>query len=527
MNAAHRHGSARTLGRRLALTLLLAGGVMATSAHVGSPDVFSAGKAGPYELRVVVRPPAVIPGRARVTVRIVDGAAGVTRVDVVPVFWRTGSRGAPAGDTLVRVPGPEAIYDGQVWLMTRGAWTLGVRVHGAAGDGSISVPVSALSTAKLAMPGATQGALLVLGALLFAGMMSLVRAAVAESMLPPGVAPDRTHDRRGRIAFAVTGPVLALALLGGWRWVKLEDRAYTSRMLRLWDVRAGVHGDSLRLEIRDTMWLKYRSTGPLMPDHGKMMHLFLVQADGGGFAHVHPVMRDSASFAAALPPLPPGRYRVFGDIVHETGFERTLVTQVMIARARRDGDDDARATRPALDPDDAWSAQVPRAVRGVAQLAGGATIAWADGAPSARAGEDAPLRFVVRDADGEPIALEPYLGMSGHTVVMREDGQVYVHLHPTGSASMASQQAFALRDRGDTTKAGRLRLGDTSMAAMSGHAMPVEPEDRWPGEVEFPYAFPQPGEYHVWVQVRIDGTVQTARFDVMVRAPLRVVRSGT
>lgn len=521
-HAGHPAVSRRAVHRvvhRLAATLLLWVGWVAASAHVGSPDVFHTGKAGPYDVRVVVRPPAVIPGRARVTVRLAD-PVGVTHVEVVPAFWRTGTRGAPAGDTLVRVPGPEAIYDGQVWLMTRGAWMLAVRVHGARGQGSVSVPVSALSTAKLAMPGATKGALVVLGALLFVGMMSLVRAAVAESTLPPGMEPDARRQRSGRIAFAVTAPLLALVLLGGWRWVRAEDRAYTQRMLRLWEVRAGVHGDSLRLAIRDTMWLKYRSSGPLMPDHGKMMHMFLVQADGAGFAHLHPVMRDSASFATALPPLPAGRYRVFGDIVHESGFERTLVTQVMIPRP-------GKGERPAGDPDDAWSADVPRAVRGVARLADRATIAWDGGVPSPRAREELTLRFVVRESDGRPAVLAPYMGMTGHAAVMREDGRVYVHLHPSGTASMASQRAFALRERGDTSGKGRLRLDGEPVAAMPGHDMgamthALEAAGDSSGTVAFPYAFPQPGEYRVWVQVRRLGRVETARFDVQVRGVLGV-----
>src|SRR5207237_2555851 len=36
------------------------------SAHVGSPDVFYSGRAGPYDVRVIVRPPEVVPGVARV-----------------------------------------------------------------------------------------------------------------------------------------------------------------------------------------------------------------------------------------------------------------------------------------------------------------------------------------------------------------------------------------------------------------------------------------------------------------------------
>ena len=38
-------------------------------AHVGSPDVYAEGQAGPYKLSVVVRPPLVIPGVADIEVR--------------------------------------------------------------------------------------------------------------------------------------------------------------------------------------------------------------------------------------------------------------------------------------------------------------------------------------------------------------------------------------------------------------------------------------------------------------------------
>ena len=41
----------------------------AALAHVGSPDVFYEGDAGPYRLLVAIRPPVVIPGVAEVEVR--------------------------------------------------------------------------------------------------------------------------------------------------------------------------------------------------------------------------------------------------------------------------------------------------------------------------------------------------------------------------------------------------------------------------------------------------------------------------
>src|SRR2546426_7508602 len=40
------------------------------SAHVGSPDTYFEGAAGPYPVRVIVRTPGVVPGLAQITVRL-------------------------------------------------------------------------------------------------------------------------------------------------------------------------------------------------------------------------------------------------------------------------------------------------------------------------------------------------------------------------------------------------------------------------------------------------------------------------
>src|SRR5206468_7805870 len=73
---------------------------------------------------------------------------------------------------------------------------------------------------------------------------------------------------------------------------------------------------------------------PLIPDHGKMMHLFLVRdGEPGAFAHLHPAHRSAVEFEVPLPPLPAGAYHVYADVTHEDGFAETLTATAEIPAA--------------------------------------------------------------------------------------------------------------------------------------------------------------------------------------------------
>jgi hypothetical protein len=103
--------------RRLRTVATLLGVAIIASADVGSPNVIFDGNAGPYPVRVVVRPPTVVPGLADVIVRV--GAPDVRRVVLRPVYARVGANGAPQGDDAKPVSGQRSVYTGQVWLMVR------------------------------------------------------------------------------------------------------------------------------------------------------------------------------------------------------------------------------------------------------------------------------------------------------------------------------------------------------------------------------------------------------------------------
>ena len=496
----------------------LVGLVALCSAHVGSPDVWFEGSAGPYHVLVYVRLPGVIPGIADVNVQVANARADTVTAMVNLYDARAGM---PPPDVARPVAGAPGWYATRLWIMAPGSNSVTIAVKGAKGAGTTVIPVAAVPNRRLPL-GRWLGVILgAAGLFLFAGIVTIVGAAVRESVLPPGRAPDQPRLRAGHRAMAGAAALVGLLLLGGWRWWSGEDRAFVERMYRPFPATAVVTGGAsapmMRLEIADSGWIMrgdstwlaahgQHAWPPLVTDHGKLMHLFLVRAsDMGAFAHLHPTTRDSVRFEASLRGVPPGYYRVFADVVHESGFAKTLVTTVDVVDSTTTG-----IGRPGEDAVYVGSAADRRAT-----LPDGATITWAGDAGPLVAGAPAPLRFLVQEPDGRPAALEPYLGMPGHAVVARDDGAVFIHLHPMGTVSPAAQETFTLRGQGDTVTGmvgARIAAHDSAMAVM--------PRAAADGQLSFPYAFPQPGRYRIWVQVKRAGHVETAAFDARVEPPM-------
>jgi len=336
-----------------------------------------------------------------------------------------------------------------------------------------------------------------LGLFLFAGAISLVGAAMRESTLPPGDLPDGRRRARARIAVVVAAVLLAFALWGGKSWWDSVDAQAQESIFKPFKVKTAASLDAgrpvLEMKIDDK---RRKDWTPLMPDHGKLMHLFLLREPGlDAFAHLHPLSDGKDSFRTALPALPPGSYRVYADVVHESGFAQTLVDTVKIP-AGQEG--------PAADPDDSWrTAQPLSRVAGakISPLEDGSTMLWHQ-EPLA-ADRESTLRFEVRTPEGQPAALEPYIGMLSHAVISRDDGKVFIHLHPMGSINMAAQQVFAKKEMG-------------SGGGMTGMDHAAHAQHAAASVVSFPYAFPQPGRYRIWVQVKRAGRVLTGVFDAVV-----------
>ena len=439
----------------------------------------------------------------------------------MPIKWNAGRKGAPPPDVARLVRGETNLYNTELWFMEGGSQSVELEITGAAGTGRVTVPVDAVARGVLTMPKNLGSILGALGVALLVMIVSIIGAAVRESMLEPGSEPMARRRWWARGAMTLGAVLLALLFWGGKRWWDAEAADYrNNRLYRPMEASASVRIDEgrrvLALEISDP---RFARSAPIIPDHGKLMHLFVVREPKlDAFAHLHPLKRDRKTFEAALPNLPGGRYQIYADVTYETGSSDTITTAVDIPEEPAGAGSETTAI--SFDPDDSWRiAASLDATQRRCQLSPDLTMTWL--APDRiRFNEPVGLRFTVQDEQGKPVLLEPYLGMSGHLALRRDDGSVFTHLHPGGSASMAAMQLSVLRAEGKLP----LKAGFGSNDPICQIPVPTVADQAWllgrpqadTSTVSFPYAFPKPGRYRLWVQVKVQGEILTGVFDVEV-----------
>jgi hypothetical protein len=481
--------SMRTVFLALCLFLL----PLAGAAHVNSPDVYYDGYAGPYHLLVTLRPPAVVPGVAQIQIRSVSN--DVNEIKILPLrMIGVGAKMAPLPDAAKRSADDPQLFTGSLWIMVRGSWKVQIQATGQKGAAQLEVPLPAVSTSSQPMQAGMAILLALLGLALAFGLIGIIVAATRDAGLNVGASPAPAETRRGRIGLGASAILVIAALFLGNKWWGGEAGANARLNYRVPNMAPALLGGSvLRLRLdnpNESEPTRFHSEQPdrirlddLIPDHGHLMHLFVVRMpDMKAFWHLHPDQTQPGDFAQNLPIMPEGQYKLYADIVHHTGFPETEVATVNLPAI----------TGESLRGDDAGSFDLAPADR-VAQLSGGYRMVWQREDRPFKAGQPYWFRFRIEDKDGKPATdLEPYMGMEGHAVFLSTDGNIFAHVHPAGSVSMA---AVSLAEEG-STKTGMENMDHNAPAA----------------EVSFPYGFPQPGEYRIFVQVKRAGKVETAEF---------------
>jgi hypothetical protein len=479
---------------------------LTVNAHVGSPDVYFEGDAGPYRLYVTVRVPQVIPGIAEIEVR--SASPDVQKIEIVPMrLSGAGSNLPPTPDVAERSKQDPQFFSGKLWLMEFGALKVRVDAEGNKGKGELAVPVPAFAQKNLPMQKSLGGLLFALMLFLAVGLIFIAGAAAREGNLEPGETPSSAKKTRARIVMAVTAVIVFGIIFLGNAWWGVEARNYSREIGYFKPPLAETQLENgnrlvIRAKGQDPAWAKRVKIEDVIPDHNHLMHLFLVSTPGmARIWHLHPE-RSGETFVEDLPDMPAGHYEVFADIVDANGFPWTLVGQVDLPQVNG---------KAMTGDDSAWSGSPLAVAAGgqdsaVSQLTDGGTLVWEKPNGPIRANTALDLKFKALDKNEQPAKdVEPYMGMAGHAEIVSADLSVFAHIHPAGSVSMA---ALELANGGATGDGGVMPSG------MGGMAMPAGPLDP---EVSFPYGFPKAGEYRIFVQIKRAGQVETGVFDVHVQ----------
>jgi hypothetical protein len=456
-------GAERKLGgsaEALAPLLLMVCFAASLFGHVGSPDVFFQGKAGPYPLLVAIRPPDVIPGVARIEVRALSPNVREIQLTPTPMTGIAATH-PPVADIAQHSAADPQFFEGSLWLMSAGSWEVHIRASGVEGTGELPVPVRAVALKIKPMQRGVSYFLAGMMVFLTVGLVAIVGAAA---------------DSHRWIAMACASVVLVFALWRGSVWWGEDDTSNKQKLFKplgitIWSLDKPDHA---QLRVTDPGWLPLRKLEDLVPDHGHIMHLFLVRwPDMDRVYHLHPDQAATGFFETPLPSLPAGTYRIYGDIVHQSGFAETAVGEAKLPDVQGQpvsGDDAAGPDSP--------------------------NMIWVRDKTKPIAATQLNLfSFEIMGPDGKPVDdLEPYMGMGGHAEFIKTDGSVFAHVHPTGSVPMAS------------------------VAVASPAAMMAMHETKPGPIVSFPYGVPTPGTYRIFVQMKRAGKVETGAFEFTTAA---------
>jgi hypothetical protein len=203
--------------------------------------------------------------------------------------------------------------------------------------------------------------------------------------------------------------------------------------------------------------------------HEALLHLVIIRRDLSQFAHEHPVAGADGSFRLQYTFAAGGDYRLFADVAPKGAGAQILAVKLSVSGSEAGGFDIRKA----------WNDEVkankdkPTAFR----VAGECKIALEPPRSSLPVRKTIPVVFTIQDVrTGRPVAdLQPYLGASGHLLLVHEDASTFVHSHPDENAL----------------------------------ELPA-------GSLRFLARFPKPGLYRGWLQIRRGGQVLTA--DILLQA---------
>jgi hypothetical protein len=204
--------------------------------------------------------------------------------------------------------------------------------------------------------------------------------------------------------------------------------------------------------------------------HDQLFHLFVISQDLTEFQHIHPDFNSDGSFTIETVLPKPGRYKLYADFYPSEGTPQVLQTSIVTSGYKSD----LFASKASITPDAT-----------LVKIVDGMKIELKMEPQESIGGQDLHLTYHLTDEKtGEPIRdLVPYLAAWGHTLILSEDQNEYVHSHPDSDVPNVPDKA-------------KLRGGP---------------------EVTFDAIIPHPGNYRIWTQFLRGDKLTTVSFTIKAK----------
>lgn len=219
--------------------------------------------------------------------------------------------------------------------------------------------------------------------------------------------------------------------------------------------------------------------------HERQFHLFVISQDMEFFQHIHPALQLDGTWTIELVLQKPGYYKVLSDFLPAGGSAQFLARPLVTANYEGDLQGDSAHLVP--------DTNLTKTVQDITAKVSYDPEVFVVGLYG-------HMTFFLTDtATGRPITdLQTWLGAFGHTLIMSEDMEDYVHSHPLDILAMPDDDGgppqFLIPPGAD-------------LEAIRGG----------PG-VTFEGLMPKPGRYRAWTQLRRNGVVHTFAYTFNVIA---------
>ena len=143
--------------------------------------------------------------------------------------------------------------------------------------------------------------------LLFFGAINIIRIAYKDSTQSPGDHPSHGKIIKSYIVTIVSLIIFSAIIYGGKSWWNNIDTAYQNNIFQTLENKIEIFDNGkekfMSIEIIDELW-KQNRMADIIPDHGKIMHIYLISDDYESIAHLHPYRTEKSDvFVVKMPPV--------------------------------------------------------------------------------------------------------------------------------------------------------------------------------------------------------------------------------